>query len=160
MCYCCRKLVILKSGADFKSCDLSEPIRCAKFRVKRADTRERMQESGCERADARERMRESGCERVDARERMRESGCERADARERMRESGCESGFSGADLKPCDLSEPIRFAKVRDNPLSHPLLRIRSCIRSHLSYDLSEPIRFAKVRENPLLHPLLHPLSL
>ena len=46
----------------FVSCDLSEPIRCAKFR-------------------ARERMRESGCERVDARERMRESGCERADAR-------------------------------------------------------------------------------
>ena len=41
MCYCCRKLVILGSGcgsgfsgADLKSCDLSEPIRCAKVRIR------------------------------------------------------------------------------------------------------------------------------
>ena len=45
--------------------ELSEPIRCAKFR-------------------ARERMRESLCERADARERMREFGCE----------SGCKSGYT------------------------------------------------------------------
>ena len=53
---------------------------------------------------------------------------------------------AGADSKSCDLSEPIRCAKVvsaPENPLSHLLLHPLSCICSHLSCDLSEPIRFA-----------------